>query len=194
MIDIHSNKQKNTPIAKLITCQSLADHDGGVVFAAEVISFEKQTGIVLKRVVIQPDIDAQLELERAIDSGTLANVIQGCTTQNYLNVAKPTGVPTGIQAIIPILEQEIFLEESDAMLFWWNASKSYPVLRAFYVQNNENVDTRFDLDPVIDVRSFIGTKRIASLDDNEQVYTVINWIAQRFMPNLTHDGELTGVK
>lgn len=172
-----------TPIAKLITCQPLADHDGAAIFAAEIITFEKQTGILLKRTVIQPDLDAQLEMERSVNMGTLANVIAGISAQNYLNTIQPSGVPTGIQAIIPVLTQEIFGDLSDAMLFWWNATKSYPVLRAFYVQNNDEVDTTFDLDPVIDVRSFIGTKKIGRLDDNEQVYTVLNWIAQRFMPD-----------
>lgn len=171
-----------TPIAKLITCQPLADHDGAAIFAAEIITFERQTGILLKRTVIQPDLDAQIDVERSVDMGTLANVISGISLQHYLNSVQPSGVPTGIQAIIPILTQEIFGDNSDAMLFWWNSIRSYPVLRAFYLQNNDQVDTTFDLDPVIDVRSFIGTKKIGRLDDNEQVYTVLNWIAQRFMP------------
>ena len=172
-----------TPIAKLILCQPLADHDGAAIFAVEIITFEKQTGVLLKRVTIFPSLEEQLEEERSIDMLTLGRVIRAYTAQNYLNSAKgDAATPTGVNSIIPILTEELFKPHTECDLFWWNAAKSYPVLRAFYVQNNEDVDTNFEIDPVVDVRSFIGTKRISKLDDNDQVYTVLNWIAQRFMP------------
>ena len=171
-----------TAIAKLIIVQPLADHDGAAIFAIEIITFEKQTGVLLNRVTIFPDLEEQIEEERSIDMNTLTCILRGESTQGYLNKQPISNIAPGLQSIIPLLTQELFTSTLECDLFWWNAMKSYPVLRAFYVQHNEDVDTNFELETVIDVRSFIGTKRISKLDDNDQVYSVLNRIAQRFMP------------
>lgn len=172
---------------KLIVVETLAAHDRAAIFACDVVAFNLHTGVMTNRLTVFPGIieqtyKAEDDYEREIDIDYLPAVIRRITKQSYLHRQGGSSDHTLAQ-IADLFQYQIW--EADAKLFWWNCSKSYPAIRSFLSQHGR-IHGHEDLEEVIDVNSYIrkGKELIPPrLDDEDQMYQVINLIAQEHMPD-----------
>lgn len=169
-------------IAKLVIAQPLADHDGAAIFAFEILTFNLQSGVVLKRVMFAPDLEHQTEvLERDVGMAFLGKVLAGDTAQSYLPARRAElECVEDMELILSTLAQELFGSNLGADVYWWQAWKSYPVLRDFYVQNMEVLSRVWELPFVQDAGSFVGWT-IRGLNESVDIFELINEISQRIV-------------
>lgn len=173
-----------SPLAKFITVQPLADHDGAAIFAFEVSTFNRRTGVLVNRVRIFPSLLEQVAQDengvpfRDMDEGYLQQVMLGQTSTQYLMQDNKFKEPTSVESAITFLVAELFnpvLEGQDTL--WWESWRSYSVLRSFY-QQFESLAPCAELHP-IDVQSLLRDRlSVSSLNFTEDVFTIFNLISQ----------------